>query len=95
MEHLQRILKDKKTVSQSGTGYGQFYSLTPCAPSPGTIVDMSLMNKIQSIDSQNMAFTAQAGLQLVEASQFLGNANLQFMLNIEIGNITLGSATCW
>lgn len=41
-----------------------------------------------------MTFTAQAALQLVEASQFLRKVNLQFMLNIEIGNITLGSAAC-
>ncbi len=94
MEHLQTILKDTKQFPSPVRAMGSFHSLTPCASSPGTIVDMSLMNKIQSIDSQNMTFTAQAGLQLVEASKFLRKVNLQFMLNIEIGNITLGSAAC-
>jgi FAD/FMN-containing dehydrogenase len=41
-----------------------------------------------------MMLTAQAGLQLVEAAEVLRRHQLQFMLNIEIGNITLGSAAC-
>ena len=41
-----------------------------------------------------MTFTAQAGLQIVEAAKALRKQKLQFMLNIEIGNITLGSAAC-
>ena len=41
-----------------------------------------------------MTFTAQAGLQLVEAAAALRKQKLQFLLNIEIGNITLGSAAC-
>ena len=41
-----------------------------------------------------MTITAQAGLQLVEAAKVLRKQKLQFMLNIEIGNITLGSAAC-
>ena len=41
-----------------------------------------------------MTLTAQAGLQLVDAAAALRKLKLQFMLNIEIGNITLGSAAC-
>jgi hypothetical protein len=41
-----------------------------------------------------MTLTAQAGLQLIDAAAALRKKKLQFMLNIEIGNITLGSAAC-
>ena len=46
------------------------------------------------IDAEEMTLTAQAGLQLVDAAAALRKQDLQFMLNIEIGNITLGSAAC-
>ena len=52
------------------------------------------MNQIVKIDTKAMTITAQAGLQLVEAAKVLRKQKLQFMLNIEIGNITLGSAAC-
>jgi hypothetical protein len=41
-----------------------------------------------------MTLTAQAGFQLVEAAEILRRQHLQLLLNIEIGNITLGSAAC-
>jgi FAD/FMN-containing dehydrogenase len=73
---------------------GSFHSLTPCAASSGTIVSMSGLKKIQALDLQHMTLTAQAGLQLVEAAEALRRHQLQMMLNIEIGNMTLGSAAC-
>src|SRR5215218_1298754 len=41
-----------------------------------------------------MTFTAEAGLEMIEANRLLRKEKLQFMLNIEIGNLTLGSAAC-
>jgi FAD/FMN-containing dehydrogenase len=41
-----------------------------------------------------MTFTAQAGMQMIDAASALRALNLQFMLNIEIGNMTVGSAAC-
>ena len=55
---------------------------------------MSGLKKIQNLDAQHMTLTAQAGLQLVEAAEILRRQQLQLLLNIEIGNITLGSAAC-
>ena len=46
------------------------------------------------IDPHELTFTAQAGLQMIEAAEVLRQQNLQFVLNIEIGNLTLGSAAC-
>ena len=73
---------------------GSNHSLTPCAASTGTVVSMDGFTKIVKIDTAKKTLTAQAGLQLVDAAAAIRKKNLQFMLNIEIGNITLGSAAC-
>jgi FAD/FMN-containing dehydrogenase len=94
VEEIQRIVRDKVTYPSPVRAMGSFHSLTPCAASDGTIVDMKQLNAIVSIDPAGMKITAQAGLQLIEASLALRKQNLQFMLNIEIGNMTLGSGAC-
>ena len=73
---------------------GSFHSLTDCASSCGTIIKMSRMNRIHSIDTKRMTISAEAGVELVDASKALRSMGLQFMTNVEIGNITLGSAAC-
>ena len=55
---------------------------------------MKGMKKVINIDTKKMTFTAQAGLEMIEANRLLRKRKLQFMLNIEIGNLTLGSAAC-
>jgi hypothetical protein len=52
------------------------------------------MRRIIEIDRERMTFTAEAGLQFIEASRTLRAQNLQFLTNIEIGNMTLGAAAC-
>ena len=94
VEELQGILRDPVHYPSPVRAMGHYHSLTPCASSDGTIVDMSKMVQIIEIDSTNLAFTAQAGLQIIDASKALRAKGLQLMLNIEIGNMTLGSAAC-
>jgi FAD/FMN-containing dehydrogenase len=94
VDELRAILKSTDRFPSPVRAMGSFHSLTPCAASPGTMVDMSAFNKIVDIDAQKLTLTAQAGLQLVAAAAILRKKNLQFMLNAEIGNITLGSAAC-
>jgi FAD/FMN-containing dehydrogenase len=91
---LQDMLRDRDRFPSPVRAMGSFHSLTPCAASSGTIVDMSGLKRVQRIDPQSLTFTAQAGLPLVEAARILRRQQLQFMLNIEIGNMTLGSAAC-
>jgi len=55
---------------------------------------MDGFTKLVKIDQAKKTLTARAGLQLVDAAAALRKKGLQFMLNIEIGNITLGSAAC-
>ena len=91
---LQEIMRDTVKYPSPVRAMGSYHSLTPCASSTGTIVDMDGFNKVLRIDAEAMTITAQAGTQLVDAAAALRKLNLQFMLNIEIGNITLGSAAC-
>ncbi|HSF31123.1 MAG TPA: FAD-binding protein [Candidatus Tectomicrobia bacterium] len=94
VEEVQAILRDTARYPSPVRAMGSFHSLTPCVSSSGTIVSMSGLKKIQHLDPDNMTLTAQAGLQIVEAAEALRRHQLQLMLNIEIGNMTLGSAAC-
>jgi len=94
VEEIQAVLRDASRFPSPVRAVGSFHSLTPCAASEGTVLNMSHMNRIVDIDKKNMTFTAQAGLQQVDAAKALREHDLQFMLNIEIGNMTLGSAAC-
>ena len=94
VEELQEILRQPARYPSPVRAIGSNHSLTPCAASTGTIIDMTGLHAIIKIDPEAMTCTAQAGLQLVEAAAALRKQKLQFLLNIEIGNITLGSAAC-
>lgn len=73
---------------------GSYHSLTPCVSSTGTIVSMAKMNRVLDIDTERMAVTLQAGIEHIRAAEVLRSRGLQFLLNVEIGNMTLGSAVC-
>ncbi|MCK1518447.1 FAD-binding protein [Bradyrhizobium sp. 190] len=91
---IQSILKDVGRYPGPVRAMGSYHSLTPCASSDGTIINMSGMNRTLEIDPKKMTFTAEAGLQFIVASRTLRAQNLQFLTNIEIGNMTLGAAAC-
>jgi len=94
VEDIQAILRDTARYPSPVRAMGSYHSLTPCASSDGTIINMSRLNRVVEIDAAKQTFTAQAGLQFIEASRALRAQDLQFHTNIEIGNLTLGSAAC-
>ena len=94
VEQIQSILKDPAKYPSPVRAMGSYHSLTPCASSDGTILNMSRMNRVLEINRDNLTFTAQAGLEFIEANHALRAQGLQFITNIEIGNMTLGSAAC-
>lgn len=94
VEQIQAVLRDSTIYPGPVRAMGSYHSLTPCASSDGTIINMSRMAQVIAIDNTNLTFTAQAGLQIIDASRALRDHGLQLMLNIEIGNMTLGSAAC-
>ncbi len=94
VDEIQAILRDKETYPGPVRAMGHYHSLTPCAETSGTIINMSNMAQVVALDATNLTFTAQAGMEIIDASKALRAKNLQMMLNIEIGNMTLGSAAC-
>jgi hypothetical protein len=94
VEEIQAILRDTAHYPSPVRAMGSYHSLTPCASSDGTIVSLAKMAQVVEIDATNLTFTAQAGMQILDAAKALRVRNLQLMLNIEIGNMTLGSACC-
>jgi UDP-N-acetylenolpyruvoylglucosamine reductase len=94
VQELQEILRDRTKYPSPVRAMGSNHSLTPCAASTGTVVSVDGFTKIVKIDTAKKTLMAQAGLQLVDAAAALRKMGLRFMLNIEIGNITLGSAAC-
>lgn len=91
---LQAILRDTARYPGPVRAKGSYHSLTPCASSDGTMVDMSRMTRVLDIDPLRRTFTAEAGLHFIDAARALRVQDLQFMTNVEIGNMTLGSAAC-
>ena len=94
VDEIQAILRDPVTYPSPVRAMGNYHSLTPCASSDGTIINMTKMASVVAIDAANLRFTAQAGMQIIDAANALRAQKLQMMLNIEIGNMTLGAAAC-
>lgn len=94
VQDIQNVVRDTATYPSPVRAMGSYHSLTPCASSDGTMIDMKGMNQVVSIDATNLTFTAQAGMQIIDANHALRAQGLQFMLNIEIGNMTVGAGAC-
>lgn len=60
----------------------------------GTVIDMMALNKIFEIGSAAKTITMQAGVLHIDAAKALEAEGLQFYVNVEIGNITVGSGAC-
>ena len=72
---------------------GSNHSTTPCGVAEGgTVVDMRKMNRIIEIRPDSV--TTQAGVLYIDVDQELQKHNLQFYVNVELGNLTMGSAAC-
>jgi FAD/FMN-containing dehydrogenase len=91
---IQRVLRDAVGFPAPVRAMGSYHSLTPCVSTDGTVIDMARMNRVIAINFRDLTFTAEAGLEFIAASRLLRSVGLQFITNIEIGNMTLGAAAC-
>lgn len=90
---LISIVKDRARYPSPVRAAGSNHSTTRCVVSePGTTVDMKGMNRILRIGQDTV--TAQAGALLIDVAKELQKHNLQFYVNIELGNLTMGAAAC-
>src|ERR1700730_18918132 len=68
---IQAILRDRSRYPSPVRVKGSYHSLTPCVSTDGTIIDMKRMDRILQIDTERMTLTAEAGLQIIDASKAL------------------------
>lgn len=90
---ISAILKDPVKYPSPVRAVGSSHSTTPCGIADGgTLIKMLGMDKIVSITDQSV--TAQAGAIYYDIAHELENHGLQFYVNTEIGNLSVGSAAC-
>jgi L-gulonolactone oxidase len=92
VEDLQRIVRDKSRYPSPVRAKGSHHSTTRCIVAEGgTVCDMSKMNRIIAIDPEKLTITMDAGVLLIDAAKALEAKGLQFFVNVELGNLTMGS----
>ena len=92
-DDVVNILRNPAQYPSPIRAVGSNHSTAPCAVvQSGTILKMSGMNKI--LDISNNTVTAEAGALYIDVANALEKQNLQFYVNTEIGNLTVGSAAC-
>lgn len=88
-----RILKDPRKYPSPVRAFGSNHSTAPCsAADGGTMISMRGMNKILEITDNSVR--VEAGALLIDVAHALRERNLQFYVNTEIGNLSIGSAAC-
>jgi len=95
VEDIQRIVKDKGRYPSPVRVRGSHHSTTRCVVAEGgTVIDMRGMSRILDIDKAAKTITMQAGVFHIDAAKALEKEGLQFFVNCEIGNLTVGSGAC-
>ena len=90
---LVSIVKDEANYPSPVRGAGSSHSTTRCLVSDaGTMVDMRGMNSILQIGRDRVV--VQAGALYIDVAKELQKHNLQFYVNIELGNLSMGAAAC-
>ena len=93
VEDIVSIIKDTECYPSPIRALGSNHSVAPCAtPDKGTHVDMTRMERI--IDIGRDYVTTDAGALYIDVAKELEKHNLQFFINTEIGNLTMGAAAC-
>lgn len=95
VDDIVRIVKDREKYPGPVRGKGSHHSTTRCVVNEGgTVIDLTRMNKILAIDRAAKTITMQAGVLHIDAAKALEREGLQFFVNVEIGNMTVGSGAC-
>jgi len=95
VDEVVTIVKDRSSYPSPVRAIGSSHSTTRCTVADGgTVLDMRGMDRILQIDRENMLVRVQAGATYIQVAKALLKEQLQFHVNTEIGNITIGSAAC-
>lgn len=95
VDDIVRIVKDKERYRTPIRAKGSAHSTTRCIVAEGgTVIDLSEMTEILDINKNARTVTMQAGVLLIDAARELQKHQLQFFVNVELGNLTMGSGAC-
>jgi FAD/FMN-containing dehydrogenase len=91
VEELQEIMRDRDKYPSPVRAVGSNHSTTRCAVAEGgTVVLMKHFNQILDIGEDSV--TAQGGTLYIDVALALEKQSKQLFVNVELGNLTLGSA---
>jgi len=91
VHELQQIMRDTERYPSPVRAVGSNHSTTHCATAEGgTVVIMTALNRILEIADDSV--TAEGGALYVDVALALEAEEKQFFVNVELGNLTLGSA---
>ncbi len=93
VDDIVSILKNSEKYPSPVRAVGSNHSTTRCGTAEnGTVVNMTKMNQIIAVGPDTV--TAGGGALYIDVSQELLKHDLQFYVNVEIGNMSMGSAAC-
>ncbi|MBX2868853.1 MAG: SDR family NAD(P)-dependent oxidoreductase [Acidiferrobacterales bacterium] len=93
VEEICRIVKDSDQYPSPIRPAGSRHSTTHCGVADGgTLVITRKMDRVVEIDRDNLTVTVEAGALYIDVARKLREHGLQFYVNVEIGNLTMGSA---
>ncbi len=93
VKEIVAILKDGERYPSPVRAVGSNHSTTGCAVADdGTVVITRKMDRILDIGEDTV--TVQAGALYIDVNHELRRHGLQFYVNVELGNLTIGSACC-
>eukprot|EP00172_Hildenbrandia_rubra_P000682 Plantae.Rhodophyta-Hildenbrandia_rubra.ctg1374.p1 GENE.Plantae.Rhodophyta-Hildenbrandia_rubra.ctg1374~~Plantae.Rhodophyta-Hildenbrandia_rubra.ctg1374.p1 ORF type:complete len:454 (-),score=69.23 Plantae.Rhodophyta-Hildenbrandia_rubra.ctg1374:77-1438(-) len=93
-EEISKVVLDTSNYPSPVRVKGSHHSTTKCIVAEGgTVIDITEMNNILKIDQEAKTISMQAGVLHIDAVRELEKYGLQFYVNAEIGNMTMGSGT--
>ncbi|WP_028661081.1 FAD-binding oxidoreductase [Nocardioides insulae] len=93
VEEIVAVLTDPQRYPAPVRAVGSNHSTTACGVADdGTLVVTRKMDRILEIGEDTV--TVQAGALYIDVNYELRKQGLQFFVNVELGNLTIGSACC-
>ena len=93
VEEIVAIVTDTERYPSPVRAVGSNHSTTGCGTADdGTLIVTRKMDRILDIGTDTV--TAQAGALYIDVNEELRKHGLQFFVNVELGNLTIGSACC-
>jgi FAD/FMN-containing dehydrogenase len=93
VEDIVEVVRDTEKYPSPVRARGSGHSTTVCGVADGgTVINMRPMSRILDIGTDTV--TVEAGALLIDVAKELEQRGLQFYVNIELGNATMGSLAC-